>query len=354
MAISRSLAASLLCAFFLAGALGSRVDVGDMFMMDRFRVWQATHNRTYATAEERLRRFEIYRRNVEYIDATNRRGELTYELGENQFTDLTSQEFRARYTMPAWQERASRADLRQLITTRAGPVGEGRNRSYSDDGELEVPNSVDWRTMGAVTPVKSQSPCGCCWAFAAVASIEGLHKIKTGQLVSLSEQELVDCDNYDHGCNGGFPERAMRWVADNGGLTTESDYPFVAKKGECNRDKARKHAVKIAGAKMVYANSEAALELAVARQPVAVAIDSSSVNFQFYKGGVYSGPCGTNLDHAVTLIGYGADDKGRKYWIVRNSWGEWWGEKGYVRMARGVAAREGTCGIAMHSSYPVM
>lgn len=354
MAISRSLAVSLLCAFFLAGASGGRVDVGDMLMMDRFRVWQATYNRTYATAEERLRRFEIYRRTVEYIDATNRRGELTYELGENQFTDLTSQEFRARYTMPAWQERASRAGLRQLITTRAGPVGEGRNRSYSDDGELEVPNSVDWRTKGAVTPVKDQKDCGGCWAFATVASIEGLHKIKTGHLVSLSEQELLDCDGNDYGCDGGNPGVAMQWVADNGGLTTESDYPYADKKGECNRAKARKHAVKIAGAERVDANSEAALERAVARQPVAVFIDANSGNFMSYKGGVYSGPCGTNLDHVVTLVGYGADDKGRKYWIVRNSWGEPWGEKGYIRMARGVAAREGTCGIAMDASYPVM
>lgn len=348
---------ALLCVVLAAGAASAsagRVDVGDMLMMDRFRAFQATYNRTYASPEERLRRFEVYRRNVDYIEAMNRRGDLTYELGENQFADLTVQEFRAMYTMPARVD--SRPDAwrrRQMITTLAGPVTEDGGSYYSDAWEEAGPTSVDWRSKGAVTPVKDQGGCGCCWAFATVATIEGLHKIKTGQLVSLSEQELVDCDDADDGCGGGLPEIAMEWVAHNGGLTTEANYPYTGKAGKCDRGKASNHAAKIAAAQMVRANSEAELERAVARQPVAVAINAPD-SLMFYKSGVYSGPCTAEFDHAVTVVGYGADNKGHKYWIIKNSWAETWGEKGYGRMQRGVAAKEGLCGIATHASYPVM
>ncbi|XP_062190209.1 ervatamin-B-like [Phragmites australis] len=356
-AASSSLALALLCACLLAGAaLGGRVDVGDMLMMDRFRTWQAEHNRMYATATERLRRFEVYRRNVEYIEATNRRGGLSYELGENQFTDLTSDEFRAMYTMSPGQVVAVREAMQQLITTRAGPVGEGRNSNYSDDYVVQVPDSVDWRTKGAVTPVKNQYTCGSCWAFSTVASIEGLHKINTGHLVSLSEQELVDCSHTppNDGCEGGLPSAAMEWIARNGGLTTESDYPYENKQGKCKLDKTRNHAVKIRGGKAVEPNNEDALERAVARQPVTVLINASAGAFQHYKSGVLSGTCDPIYDHAVTAVGYGADAGGRKYWIVKNSWGETWGEKGYVRMERRINAKEGMCGIAIAPHYPVM
>ncbi|CAN6176068.1 unnamed protein product [Urochloa humidicola] len=172
-------AVALLCACLLlaAGAAsGGRVDVEDMLMMDRFRAWQASYNRSYATAAERLRRFEVYRRNMALIEATNRLG-LSYRLGETPFTDLTADEFRATHTMP----RRDAARARQLITTRAGPVSEGAGRYWNHTG-LEVPQSVDWRGKGAVTPVKDQKDCSTCWAFAAVATIEGLHKIKTGNL----------------------------------------------------------------------------------------------------------------------------------------------------------------------------
>ncbi|RCV33153.1 hypothetical protein SETIT_7G059600v2 [Setaria italica] len=159
-----------------------------------------------------------------------------------------------------------------------------------------------------------------CWTFAAVASIEGVHKIKTGRLVLLSEQEIVDCDRggNDHGCHGGYPSSAMAWITRNGGLTTESDYPYVGRQGQCRRDKLGHHAATIRGVWAVQRNNEAMLERAVAGQPVAVSINAIRA-FQFYKRGVFSGPCNTSLNHAVTVVGYGADTRGRKYWIVKNS-----------------------------------
>ncbi|PUZ72775.1 hypothetical protein GQ55_2G421900 [Panicum hallii var. hallii] len=209
MAASRCQALALLCAccLLLAGAAsGGRVDVEDMLMMDRFRAWQAAYNRSYVSAAERLRRFEVYRRNMELIEATNRLG-LSYQLGETPFTDLTSEEFLATHTMPRGLPRRDTA-VRQLITTRAGPVSEGRYWNYT--GVVDVPDSVDWRTKGVLTPVKDQKQCGSCWAFATVATIEGLHKIKTGKLVSLSEQELVDCASPpNHGCDGGNPRARL-------------------------------------------------------------------------------------------------------------------------------------------------
>jgi C1A family cysteine protease len=203
--------------------------------------------------------------------------------------------------------------------------------------------------------VRRPSISGTCWAFATVATIEGLNKIKTGKLVSLSEQEIVDCASpAGSDCHaGGLPENAMEWVAAHGGLTTESDYPYEDREGSCRLNKAR-IVVKIRGGGLVTPNNEVALEVAVARQPVAVGINSE--NLQHYKSGVFHGPsCDPEkLDHAVTVVGYGAERGGRKYWILKNSWSERWGEKGYFRLERRVEDKRGMCGIAVDPSYPVM
>uniref|UniRef100_A0ACD5VLR7 Uncharacterized protein n=1 Tax=Avena sativa TaxID=4498 RepID=A0ACD5VLR7_AVESA len=346
----------LFFAAFPSASSSGRVDAGDMLMMDRFHQWQATHNRSYLSAEERLHRFEVYRNNVEYIEATNRRGDLTYELGENQFADLTQEEFLARYTSyNAYDDRRDNNDT-SAITTTAGGGGYAADLWSSGDGDDSLdaapPPSVDWRAKGAVTPPKSQgSQCSSCWAFVTVATIETVNWIKTGKLVSLSEQQLVDCDKYDGGCNLGSYHRGYKWVIENGGLTTEAAYPYKAVRGACDRAKSARHAAKIRGQGAIPPRNEVVMKKAVAGQPVAVAIEVGS-GMQFYKSGVYSGPCGTRLAHAVTVVGYGTDHSTKvKYWIVKNSWGRAWGEGGFVRMRRDVGG-PGICGITLDVAYP--
>ena len=195
---------------------------------------------------------------------------------------------------------------------------------------------------------------GCCWAFSAVAAMEGITQLKTGKLVSLSEQELVDYNTsgQDQGCEGGLMDDAFDFILNNKGLTTESNYPYKGVDGTCNSNEESNHAAAITGHEDVPANSESALLKAVASQPISVAIDASGSDFQFYSSGVFTGECGTELDHGVTAVGYGASADGTKYWLVKNSWGTGWGQEGYIMMQRDVDAQEGLCGIAMMASYP--
>jgi C1A family cysteine protease len=194
---------------------------------------------------------------------------------------------------------------------------------------------------------------GCCWAFSTVASTEGTVKLQTGTLLSLSEQELVDCDvdGMDQGCEGGEMDEAFQFIIDNGGLTTEKNYPYTATDGDCNPGKEANHAASITGYEDVPANDEASLRKAVAGQPVSIAVDGGDPLFQFYKGGVLSGACGTELDHGIDAVGYGVGGDGTKFWVMKNSWGTEWGENGFIRMERDIADEEGLCGLAMQPSY---
>jgi C1A family cysteine protease len=180
-----------------------------------------------------------------------------------------------------------------------------------------------------------------------VAAIEGIHQIKTGELVSLSEQQVLDCStNGNNGCNGGLMDNAFQYIISNGGITTEGAYPYTASQGTCQ---SVQPAVTISTYQDVPSDDEDAPAAAVANQPVSVAVDAS--NFQFYRGGVMTADsCGTNLNHAVTAVGYGTAEDGSQYWLLKNQWGETWGEGGYLRLQKGVRA----CGVAKQASYPVV
>ncbi|TXG55047.1 hypothetical protein EZV62_020303 [Acer yangbiense] len=309
----------------------------DVSMYERHDQWMARYGRVYSNNDEKEKRFQIYKENVALIESFNKANNKPYKLGVNEFADLTNEEFKASRN----RFKGHMCSQNELI-------------SFKYENVTAVPSTMDWRKKGAVTPIKDQGQCGCCWAFSAVAAMEGITKLTTGKLVSLSEQELVDCDvkGVDEGCNGGLMDDAFKFIQQNKGLTTETNYPYTGVDGTCSANKEANHAADINGFEDVPANNEKALVKAVASQPVSVAIDAGGSDFQFYSSGVFTGECGTELDHGVTAVGYGVDANGTKYWLVKNSWGTSWGEEGYIRMQRDVSAKEGLCGIAMAASYP--
>ncbi|ONK77661.1 uncharacterized protein A4U43_C02F9140 [Asparagus officinalis] len=310
-------------------------------LWDLYERWRSHHTVT-RDLNEKHRRFNVFKENVKFIHEFNKK-DKPYKLGLNRFGDMTKDEFRRTFA-------GSRISHHRML--RGNPRGGGGFMHGNTEG---LPSSVDWRQMGAVTPVKDQGLCGSCWAFSTVVAVEGINQIKTEKLVSLSEQELVDCDKADNnaGCDGGLMDVAFEFIRKNGGITTEEDYPYIAKERQCDARKNSHHVVVIDGHENVPANDEESLMKAVANQPVSVSIEASGQAFQFYSEGVFTGDCGTELDHGVAAVGYGTTRDGTKYWIVKNSWGADWGEKGYVRMERGVSAPEGLCGIAMDASYPI-
>jgi C1A family cysteine protease len=234
----------------------------------------------------------------------------------------------------------------------------------SPDDFASLPSSIDWTANRAVTPVKDQGQCGSCWSFSTTGALEGAYAIITGNLASFSEQQLVDCDTLgnggrDHGCNGGLMENAFNWISKNNGLCLESDYPYISgttkTAGKC--DKSCKN---LAGSDVVkYIDvepaSDSAFMTALAKQPVSVAIEADQREFQLYKSGVFTGTCGTNLDHGVLAVGYGTE-AGNEYYKVKNSWSATWGEGGYIRIGRGANYNggKGQCGILLQASYPVI
>jgi len=279
-------------------------------------------------------RFTIFKSNVHMIREHNAKN-LSYWLGVNQFTDLTVEEFSAIYLS------GYRSDWKQLHDYPAEPFPSYDPKMLDDE--------VDWVSKGAVTPVKNQQRCGSCWAFSTTGSVEGAYFVASGQLLSLSEEELVQCDKKDHGCGGGLPDYGFAYIKKNG-ISAETDYPYSSGGGQTGRCLTQKcqPVVKISGFVDVPHGQEEALKAAVSTQPVSVAIEADKSVFQSYRGGVLdSDKCGKKLDHAVLVVGYGTAD-GMDYWKVKNSWGESWGESGYIRMVRG----KNMCGIAQQASYP--
>lgn len=310
---------------------------GSIEMSERHERWMSFHGRVYKDAVEKELRLEIFRQNARYIDSFNANGNRKYKLVVNRFADLSDEEFRAVY-----------GGLSQKPNHAVNIAG----GSFKHNNASDLPSSVDWRDLGAVTPVKDQGVCGCCWAFAAVAAMEGINQISTGKLIALSEQQLVDCDisGDDQGCGGGLPYNAFKYVIGNGGLASESNYPYEQTDSTC---KSADSAASITNYEDVLANSESALLQAVASQPVSVRINGGDRGFRFYSTGVFEDECPANLNHDVTIIGYGTESDGSDYWLIKNSWGTSWGENGYMKIARGIEPPEGMCGLASHPSYPI-
>ncbi|KFK39253.1 hypothetical protein AALP_AA3G220200 [Arabis alpina] len=299
--------------------------------------WLVENQKNYNGLGEKERRFEIFKDNLRFVEEHNSVPNRTYEVGLTRFADLTNEEFRAIYLR------------RKMERTRVSVKGERYLYNVGDN----LPDAIDWRSKGAVGPVKNQGSCGSCWSFSAVGAVEGINQIKTGELISLSEQELVDCDtSYNDGCSGGLMDYAFQFIIKNGGIDTEEDYPYTATDvNMCNSDKMNTRVVTIDGYEDVPENDEKSLKKALANQPISVAIEAGGQAFQLYTSGVFTGTCGTSLDHGVVAVGYGSTG-GQDYWIIRNSWGSNWGESGYIKLERNIKDSSGKCGVAMMASYP--
>jgi len=258
-----------------------------------------------------------------------------------------------------------RADLKDTNLKNSAGIALGTKCTHRNI--TTVPDSVDWRTKGAVTDVKNQGQCGSCWSFSTTGAVEGAWMVAGNPLISLSEEELVQCDkSKDEGCNGGIMENAYEWIIKNGGITTEELYPYNSGTGTTGVCQSKKITVKKAHLSdycdLIHGD-EKDLEKALVQQPVAVAIEADQTSFQFYHGGILSAKkCGVKLDHGVLAVGYGVDSKTKmQYWIVKNSWGGMWGDKGYIMMEKmpkksrkSKKMPHSACGIAKAASYPTV
>jgi cathepsin L len=309
---------------------------GQPFWND-FLQFQNRFQKKYESVEELVKRFDVFVENMRSIVHHNSDRSQNYTLGMNQFTDLTPAEFKETYVSGLLQN-----------------VGKSSCSKFLRGSVTMLPDTVDWRKKNAVTAVKDQGQCGSCWSFSATGAMEGAWSIKTGTLVSLSEQQLVDCSHrYGNlGCKGGLMDNAFLYAIDNSGMCGEEFYPYTAEGGSCQKCDS---IVQISGCNDVAPNNQADLKAAVALGPVSIAIEADTRIFQSYSSGVItSETCGTNLDHGVLIVGYGSED-GIDYWLVKNSWSASWGDEGYVKIKRTDDVNDaGICGIAMQPSFPTV
>jgi C1A family cysteine protease len=359
----------------------------DFPLQERFNEW-ASEFRVSFDSDQHYRtvynNWELNHKYIEFVNNDNR----TYTLGHNQFSGMSDEE----YTTFLNTDLMNRGvELASFDGSKIDKVKEGLDEAKClygcaknhknvkkietlkctvdcldmDVSSLdEVSSSLDWVEKGAVTGVKDQGQCGSCWSFSTTGALEGAYFNKYGKLVSFSEQELVDCDNFknggrDHGCNGGLMDNAFKWIKGNGGLCTESTYPYISgttkTAGDCKTECTLVDNSRITSFVDVPTSSDTAMMEALQVNPISVAIQADQKDFQLYKSGVFNGDCGTKLDHGVLLVGYGSKD-GSDYYRIKNSWGTTWGDDGYIYFGRGSEFNngDGQCGVLLQGSYPVL
>ena len=338
--------------------------VSSASLLERFQQWSVDHKIELPSSDDSrfMHMLVNWRENDRIIDETNAKN-LSYTLGHNHFSALNRDEFRS--LMNFENNRMFMGEVSEVAE-----VSEVTQTHLRTGVSVSYPASVDWRSKGAVTPVKDQGSCGSCWSFSTTGALEGAYAIKNANLVSFSEQQLVDCDlirvgGTSLGCNGGDMSSAMDWIGKNNGLCTESAYPYVSgttkTNGACQKSCSIVSGSDVSKPVAVAANSDSAMMTAIAQQPVSIAIEADQSSFQLYKSGVFTGSCGTNLDHGVLLVGYGSSSNG-DYYILKNSWSTSWADGGYMYIGRGndpatgkpYNGNKGQCGLLMQGVYPVL
>ena len=304
----------------------------DKLLFQQFQKFIKKYHKKYESINEFLARYEVFRRNVM---TTFNEENLGYRTGITKFSDLTQQEFAKTYLNLNYDAMAM-ANFEPTIVKVTNAA----------------PDAWNWQDKGVVANVKDQGSCGSCWAFSTMANLEGQYALGKGVVKTFSEQQLVDCDTLDSGCNGGLMEYSFTWLKDNGGFNLDTDYPYKGTKQACKSDSSKYVDMKVTGYKKLgneYSNwdcvdEEGIKEFLYETGPLAVALNANPL--QTYSSGILdktAAQCPTSgLNHAVTMVGYGTDTaSGKDYWLVKNSWGKSWGESGYFRIRRG----NGTCGI---------
>lgn len=315
-----------------------------------FKDWAAHYGKqlTEGTAdfEERL---QIWKDNVEHMIGQG--NELLVSV--NSLMDLHDDEFRSAFLGH------SRRNGRAQLMDKYGKANLEYRYRYVEPAE-----SVDWRSKGIVGPIKNQhvngSKCGCCWSFATIAVVESINALATGEMQVLSEQQLIACDKaapyFDLGCKGGDFEGGMQYIIAHGGISLEDEYPYLAEDSKCNHKREHHRVVTVDAVEDVPGGNETALMQAVTMHPVGIGLCVGPwiKEWRAYTGGILKVPknCEDPQDHAMPVVGYGTDDSGEKYWLLKNSWGETWGENGFLRLPRGMPGN-GSLGLAANPGYPV-
>jgi len=317
----------------------SKKQLKELQSIGNFHAFMTEHNKSYPDREEFKRRYAIFRDNMKKVQFLRETELGTGEYGATALADITETEFKQNYL--GWKKQRDDPEV---------------HWPAAEIPDVTLPKEHDWRSLNAVTPVKNQGACGSCWAFSVAGNVEGQQAIKNGELLSLSEQELVDCDKRDNGCNGGLPENAYKTLVELGGLELESEYGYDGKDEACQYNRS-KVAVRVSGGVEISQNETQMAQWLFKNGPISVGLNANAM--QFYKGGV-SHPwkflCSADgIDHGVLIVGFGEHEyplfhKKMPYWIIKNSWGEGWGELGYYRLYRG----DGTCGINMMTSSAVV
>ena len=360
---------------FVLISLSFGIQVIGTSLFEQFDDWKAKFGKVIDRVDED----RVYGRWVEnhkYIEDINSRN-LTYTLGHNEYSGMNSEEFSKYFSLGfnkiyGIDVDNKKKDIEDVRCVTSCVRSDEKNVEKikcvkhclkSVDSET-LPDSVDWVSKGAVTAVKNQGQCGSCWSFSTTGALEGAYSIKNGNLQEFSEQELVDCDNFknggsDHGCNGGLMDNAFAWIKKNGGLCTENEYPYVSgtttTSGTCDKSCTNVKGSDIISYTDVSPNSDESMMAALTKQPVSVAIQADQKDFQLYSSGVFTGSCGTQLDHGVLLVGYGSETN-EDYYVIKNSWGNTWGDNGYIKIGRGSQYNDGNgqCGVLMQGSYPTV
>ncbi|XP_045462018.1 procathepsin L-like [Harmonia axyridis] len=317
---------------FLAVIIGCQA-ISDEEALSKWQNYQEEFGKSYRSLVEHRHRFALFKQKLQEIEEHNKlyaEGKVTWYKGVTPFSDWTSEEFNNYINKYKYEEFV------------------GEEQIFKSEN-LSAPLSMDWRQRGAVSEVKNQGTCGSCWTFSSTGALEGAARMKTGAVLSLSEQNLLDCsrESYNNfGCSGGNVIGAFQYVQENG-ITTEDNYPYTGVQGPC---KASSPVMKATGFVRVPQNENDLLNAVGSIGPVSIAIVSTQ-NLQDYSGGILNDStcAGQNINHGVLAVGYGSAN-GVDYWIIKNSWGPKWGEQGYWRMIRGV----NSCGITLQARYPLV